>query len=91
MTFPHMTFRQQTKRHFLQRTVVAVAQLDEGVTSGRRGLIVIFLKGPFQASFLIFVFSMLVTVNKCSPMTGFDRGPLVSEATTLPTEPQLLP
>ena len=25
------------------------------------------------------------------PMTGFKRGPLISEATTLPTEPQPLP
>ena len=40
--------------------------------------------------FCIFVFSMQLTVNvqyKILPMTGFDHGPLESEATALPTEP----
>ena len=30
-------------------------------------------------------------MNKISPMTGFDCGPLLSETTALPTEPQPLP
>ena len=54
---------------------------------------------PFPASFFFFllflVFSIQLTVNKCS--INFyrwlisNRGPLVSETTALPTEPQPLP
>ena len=56
-----------------------------------------FLKsGPFPASFLfIFVFSIQLIINKCSikfcRWLESNRGPLVSKASALPTEPQPLP
>ena len=53
--------------------------------------------GPFPASFSLFSsFNTQLTVNKCSIPINFwwwldsNRGPLVSEATALPTEPQPL-
>ena len=54
-----------------------------------------FKNGPFPASFSLFSsfqYSWQLTMfNKTSPMTGLNRGPLVSEATPLPTEPKPLP
>ena len=50
----------------------------------------IFKNGPFPASFFfIIVFSIQLTVNKCS--IDENRRPLVLEATALPTELQPLP
>ena len=54
-----------------------------------------FLKEPFPASiFFIFVFSIQSIVNKFQykfcRWLDLNRGPLVSEATALPTEPQPL-
>ena len=57
---------------------------------------VVFLKnGPFPASFMYFrLFNTQLTVNKCSIIFSrwldSNRGPLVSEATPLPTEPHNL-
>ena len=55
----------------------------------------LFLTGPFPASFSFFVFSIQLTVNnvqyKFCGWQNLNRGPLMSEATALPTEPQPLP
>ena len=55
-----------------------------------------FKNGSFPASFLyIFVFSKLLTVNKVQhkfcTLVDLNHGPLVSEATALPTESQTQP
>ena len=41
--------------------------------------------------FFIFVFSIQLTINKWSMQLDSNHGPLISEATALPTEPQPLP
>ena len=52
---------------------------------------VFFKNGPFPASFFfIFVYSIQLTVNKCS-IVDLNHGPLLMEVTALPTEPQPLP
>ena len=49
------------------------------------------LKRPFPTSlFCIIVFSIQMSVNKCSIWLDSNCGPLVSQVTTLTTEPQLL-
>ena len=50
-----------------------------------------FLNWPFLASFFIFVFSIQQMFNKFCRWLDLNSGPLVSETTALPTEPQPLP
>ena len=55
---------------------------------------IVFLNGPFTASFSLFSSfqytvdsKKMFNINNFLPMTGFEHGPLDSEATALPTEP----